>query len=188
VDEIQRITYPKKKLFTVTLSPNAGTDRYPADDVNLSIPLSGFYVDNRSDYTIWVNWDDDAGTSGSIPIDSGDAPFDIGEVVNLFVSVYCASDATDDVIVHGYYEEFDKEQVKQIFTPTPVAPVIPGVSPVVEVEVSPHIVPLFPTVIKDKNIFKMWYYCYTKEGWKLFYSTSEDGIKWKKHGMASEVE
>jgi hypothetical protein len=179
VDEIQRITYPKRKLFTVTLSPNAGTDRYPADDVNLSIPLSGFYVDNRSDYTIWVNWDEKASTSGSIPIDS--ASRDIGEVVNLFISVYCENNATDDVIVHGYYEDFNPEQIRQMLIPIPSI----GVPPIGAI--SPSIVPLFPAIIKDSGLFKMWYYCYTKEGWKLFYSTSKDGISWKKHGLVSEV-
>lgn len=181
VDEIQRITAPKRKLFTVTLSPNDGTDRYPEDPVNLSISLSGFYVDNRSDYTVWVNWDDNASTSGSIPIDSGDAPYDIGEVVNLFVSVYCASDASDSVIVHGYYEEFESDQIRQMLLPTP--PI--GLPPIGVI--SPSIVPLFPAIIKDGGTFKMWYYCLTKEGWNLFYATSKDGINWKKHGMVSEV-
>jgi hypothetical protein len=114
--------------------------------------------------------------------------------VKLFVSVYCASDATDDIIVHGYYEDFDKNQIKQI-TPSipglPGAPGLPGVpglpgipGEIVEI---PSSMPLFPTVIKDGGLFKMWYYCLTKEGWKLFYSTSEDGLEWKKHGVVSEV-
>lgn len=95
---------PYRKDFVIRLKPNAKRKRYP-DPEDLTGPLDGFYIHNRSSYTIYVNWDTDAtGSDSDIPIPAGDWR-DFGLRVDKFISVYCASDASvvdADVVVSGY--------------------------------------------------------------------------------------
>jgi len=93
-----------RKEFITRLKPNASTKRYPDTD-NLTNQLDGFYIHNRSAYTIYVNYDVEAtGKDSDIPIAAGDWR-DFGVMVDRFVSAYCASDAsaTDaDIVLMGY--------------------------------------------------------------------------------------
>jgi N-acetylneuraminic acid mutarotase len=42
----------------------------------------------------------------------------------------------------------------------------------------------FPSVIKDGDIYQMWWGAYDNSHWRIYYSTSTDGIKWNGHNLA----
>jgi len=49
----------------------------------------------------------------------------------------------------------------------------------------------YPSVLKEGNTYRMWYAGWGKfngkEGWRIFYATSPDGVNWTKHGMVLDT-